>query len=166
MRDYVEPLESAIWFRRIEMIANGALGSVESSLRHASHLLQLTPYALRPLVGLSTDAESFEELLDASDFDRAARCLVAQPTALSVQETQGAAMIQAEIRCLALNSSVKGIGPTLAEAVLAAWSRCLLAIRTTYGEDLSGLDCGVSSPSLHRHVPSDLTFRKISNDMS
>nr|WP_166180942.1 hypothetical protein [Altererythrobacter segetis] len=43
--------------RRIEMIARGELPGVENELRHASHLLQLTPQAERPAVELSIDEE-------------------------------------------------------------------------------------------------------------
>jgi hypothetical protein len=137
MTRYVEPLDAAIWFRRIEMIAQGAFVSLESSLRHASHLLQLTPLALRPLVGLSTDVENFEELLEAGNLDTAARFLVAQPTALSVHDEPGARRIRATIQCSALKRPMHGWGNTIAEAVLDAWTKCLLAIRSTF-EDLSG----------------------------
>jgi len=139
MAIYAEPLDSILWFRRVEMIANGELGSIESSLRHASHLLQLTPLELRPLVGLSTDPASFEALLDRGDFDTAARRLVSQPTALSTQGEAGAHLIRATIHCSALDRQVNGIGDSVAKAVLNAWASCLLHVRAEFGEDLSGL---------------------------
>lgn len=138
MVHYLEPLDSALWFRRIELIASGKLSSVESSLRHASHLLQMTPEALRPKVALSIGEESFEALLSAAEFDIAARHLVAQPTALSIDEP-GANLITATIRCSVLNRTIRGRGKTVAEAVLDAWAACLLAVRSQYGSDLSGL---------------------------
>jgi hypothetical protein len=138
MVDDLEPLDSMLWFRRIELIANGELGCIESSLRHASHLLQLAPLSLRPQVALSIDEESFEALLSAGDFDTAARYLVAQPTALSI-EGPGVDLVKATIRCSILNRTIHGIGKTVAQAVLDAWATCLLCVRTEYGSDLSGL---------------------------
>ena len=139
MANYVEPLEASIWFQRIEMIANGTLGSVERSLRHASHLLQLTPRALRPSVGLAIGEEAFETLLDASDFDTAARHLVATPSALSVEEADGTCLVRATIQCPVRKRAIEGTGGSVADAVLAAWTTCMLAMRTQYGADLTGL---------------------------
>ena len=139
MGDYVEPVAAALWFQRIDLIASGALGCVENSLRHASHLLQLTPLPLRPLIGPSVDDDTFEALLDAADFDTAARYLVAQPTALTVEEEGKASLVRATIRCAVLNRNITGTGETVANAVLNAWTTCLLAIRMEYGPDLFGL---------------------------
>lgn len=139
MSVYAAPLDSALWFKRIEIIANGSLASVENSLRHASHLLQLTPLELRPLVGLAIDPDSFEALLDSGNLDTAARHLVARPTALDTEGEAGAPLIRATIRCSALNRKVHGIGDSVAKAVLNAWSTCLLCLREQYGDDLSGL---------------------------
>ena len=136
MADYVEPLDPALWFSRIEMIANGELGCVECSLRHAAHLLQLTPLPLRPQVGLSVDEDTFEALLDSGDFDTAARHLVARPTALGIESGDGTSSIRATINCSVLNRYIDGCGDTVAAAVLDAWTSCLLALRTTFGVDL------------------------------
>lgn len=139
MADYVEPLDPILWFTRIELIADGALGCVENSLRHAAHLLQLSPLPLRPFVGLSIDVELFEALLDSGDFDTAARHLVAHPTALSVDRANGAKLIAATIKCSALGRNIRGVADTVANAVLDAWTTCLLAVKTEFGADLSRL---------------------------
>ncbi len=139
MADYVEPLDAILWFNRIELIADGALGCVENSLRHASHLLQLAPELLRPFVGLSIGVESFEALLDSGDFDTAARHLVVQPTVLSVDGAEDDKLITATIKCSALGVNIHGVGETVADAVLDAWTTCLLAVRTEFGADLSRL---------------------------
>jgi len=136
---YQEPLDAVLWFKRIELIANGMLGSVENSLRHASHLLEITPRQLRPLVGLEVDSESFEEFLERGDFDTAARHLVGRAETLSIEGEAGADLIRATIQCSALNAKVHGIGDTVAKAVLNAWTSCLLRLKARYGEDLSGL---------------------------
>lgn len=136
MNDDIEPLEPALWFRRIEMIANGELGCVEHSLRHAAHMLQLTPRPLRDQVGLSTDEDTFEALLDSGDFDTAARHLVARPTALSVESGDGVESFRATISCMVLDRVIDGTGETIANAVLNAWTTCLMALKSEYGADL------------------------------
>ena len=139
MAQEMEPLDTSLWFQRIEMIARGEL-SIENSLRHASHLLQLTPLRLRPLVRLATDDESFEALLDAGDFDAAARHLIAQPTALAVETHSDGSRVVAAISCAILKRVISGAGETEAIAILDAWSACLLTIRLRFGEDLALLD--------------------------
>jgi hypothetical protein len=64
MTNEIEPLDAALWLRRIEKMARGGLGSIENSLRHAAHLLQLTPSPFRHAVRLSLDEAAFEALLD------------------------------------------------------------------------------------------------------
>jgi len=138
MNDEIEPLAPALWFLRIEKIARGELAGMENSLRHAAHLLQLTPKPFRHVVRLSLDPDAFEALLDAGDFDTAARDLVAPPAALSV-ELDSTPLVHAVISCTILKKTVHGTGDTIAEAVLSAWTRCLLALRTKFGEDLLSL---------------------------
>lgn len=139
MPKYVEPLDPVLWFSQIEKIANGELGPVENSLRHAAHLLQLTPAPLRPRVGLSTDEHTFEALLDSGEFDTAARHLIAQPTALSIEPGDDARVIRATIKCSVLNRTIDGQADTIAAAVLDAWATCLLALKAVFGPDLVSL---------------------------
>ena len=135
MTDEIEPLNSALWFRRVEMIARGELRSVENSLRHAAHLLQLAPQRLRHVLRLSIDEAAFEDLLDRGELDLAARHLVAQPTALSLAEEPNGP-VQAAISCVILKRVVHGTGDSVATAVLAAWTTCVLALRSEFGADL------------------------------
>lgn len=138
MIDEIEPLSAALWFRRIDMIGRGELGGIESSLRHAGHLLQLTPQPFRHVVRLTVDEEIFEALLEAGQYDAAARHLVAQPTALSVDEIPGVP-VRATISCAILGRAVRGKGDSVAAAILVAWTTCLLALRAEYGGDLLSL---------------------------
>ena len=138
MNDDIEPLEAALWFRRLEMIARGELPSVENALRHAAHLLQLTPRPFRHLVRLSLEEDAFEALLERGEYDTAARNLVAQPAALVVdQHSDGA--VRATISCAILHRVLHGTGDTAAAAILAAWTSCLLALRDEFGTDLPSL---------------------------
>ena len=135
MNDTIEPLLPSLWFERIEKIAAGHLGRTENALRHAGHLLQLTPLCFRDVVRLGIDEESFEALLEAGDFDTAARYLVGQPTALSVEGDREAAF-RATISCSILGRAINGSGGTAAEAIVDAWTTCLLGLRSEYGADL------------------------------
>lgn len=130
MIDHIEPLGSALWFKQIEKIANGGMAGIEQSLRHASHLLQLTPMRFREVVRLAIAEEDFERLLAAEDYDTAARHLIAQPAALAVVEREEGRCIQATISCVITNRAIDGSGPTVADAVLSAWTTCLLALET------------------------------------
>jgi hypothetical protein len=147
MADYVEPLEPTVWFSRIDKIASGGLLSVEHCLRHAMHLLLLTPLPLRPNVGLAIKEDVFEAFLEAGDFDAAAKHLIAQPAALSVNASDGAKRIDATIRCSVLNRTIVGRGDTVAAAVLDAWTSCLLTVRAEFGADLIRLERQHSSRS-------------------
>ena len=138
MTDHIEPLEPALWFRRIEMIARGELPSIEHALRHAAHLLQLTPAPLRDAVYRALDEEAFEALLEAGEFDAAARHLLPQPTALSVeQDLRG--LVRATISCAILKRAIHGTGETVAGAVLAAWTTRLLALGQDRAANFLGL---------------------------
>lgn len=138
MIDDIEPLAPALWFRRIEMIARRELPSVENSLRHAAHLLQLTPGPFRQEVRLSLDEDDYEALLQAGEWDTAARHLVAEPAALTVDE-DAEGTVRAAISCAILNRTIQGTGDTVATAVLDAWTTCLLALRSEFGADLLSL---------------------------
>lgn len=138
MTNDIEPLAPALWFQRIEMIARGDLNSMENSLRHAAHLLHLTPRPFRHVIRLSLDEDVFEALLDAGDLDTAARHLVAQPAALTI-EADSPPTVRAVISCTILNQAVHGTGDSIAAAVVNAWTNCLLALRTRFGEDLLSL---------------------------
>lgn len=131
MTEHIEPLDSALWFRQIEKIAQGQLAGMEQSLRHASHLLQLTPLRFREVVRLAIEEEAFEAMLSSGDFDTAARHLIAQPAALAVEDHDDGQSFRATISCVILKRTIGGGGPTVAAAVLSAWTTCLLALESS-----------------------------------
>ena len=151
MAHEVGPLDASLWFCRIEMIARREL-AIENSLRHASHLLQMAPLPLRPIVRLATDEDRFEALLDAGDFDAAARHLVAQPTALALEPSSDGTQVAAAISCVVLKRVITGVGETEATAILDAWTTCLLAIKARFGEDLEAL-CAVNMEGMTNARP-------------
>jgi hypothetical protein len=123
MLEEVEPLPAELWFDRIQMIERGELASTENALRHAFHLLQLTPREFRPRdCGIIGEAD-YEALLEAGELEAAARRLVAVPT-LTVSTVLGARGTDAAIKCSTLNKIVFGTGETPAAAILQAWAKC------------------------------------------
>jgi hypothetical protein len=143
----IEPLDSIIWFERIELVASGALG-LENSLRHAAHLLQLAPAPFRGVMRWATDEENFEALLEAGEFGSAARHLLAQPTSLTLENGNETGQVRATIRCAALHRVIEGFGPTEAAAILSVWTSCALALRAEFGADLSRLSGGDDASQL------------------
>lgn len=133
MQDEIQPLPADLWFARIEMIANGELVSTENALRHALHLLQLTPKQFRPRKYGMIDEERYEALLEAGDLDAAARCLVSAPT-LTLSASSTAAGAEVAIGCRTLNRTILGKGDSVAAAILQAWTECLLTLRSQFGE--------------------------------
>lgn len=135
MTNAIEPLTPSLWFERIVKVANGQLGSVENALRHAAHLLQLTPAPLSHVFTLESDEEGFEALLNAGSLDAAARCLVRVPTALTVEAVGEDGSYRATIDCPVRGRAVSGRGENEASAILDAWTTCLLNLRREYGSD-------------------------------
>ena len=130
----IEPLASELWFERIEMIASGALGSTENGLRHALHLLQLTPRQYRPREYGSIDEAGYEALLEAGELEAAARRLVESPTlTLAVNDASSEGQVAVELTCAAFDCTVEGAGNSLAAAILQAWARCFLTLRSRLG---------------------------------
>jgi hypothetical protein len=125
----IEPLTPELWFERIELIANRKLGSTENALRHALHLLQLTPRQWRPREYGTIDEERYEALLEAGDLDAAARTLVAAPT-LTVSATSSPNGVEVAIGCKTLNRTIHGKGDSIAAAILQAWTKCLFMLRS------------------------------------
>ena len=136
----LDPLSSEIWFERIGLIAAGVLAGVEQSLRHAYHLQQIAPRALRESIQPAIGEDDFEELLASGDFGAAARSLVGKPMSLDVQAGNDALEKIAIVACGQRREAARGRGPTEALAILDAWSRCVLMARAQYGSDLEKLN--------------------------
>ena len=127
----IEPLPADMWFGRIEIIANGELDNTESALRHAFHLLQLSPREFRPPEYAALDEKGYEALLAAGKLEAAARRLVAAPT-LTVTTSSCARGVRVAIGCSVLKTAVIGEGDSVASAILQAWAKCLLALKREF----------------------------------
>lgn len=134
MIEDIEPLPPELWFERIAMISRGELGPTENALRHAFHLLQLTPREFRPREYGTIDEADYETLLGSGDLEAAARRLVAAPT-LTVSTMSDAEGVEAAIKCTKLRRTVLGKGETPAAAILRAWANCLFELKAELGPD-------------------------------
>ncbi|SRR5690606_4607280 len=144
MCDSIEPLAPAIWFQRIVVISAGELESVENSLRHAAHLVQLSPIPFRRVVRPILGESEFEALLEAGDLETAARQLVVPPASLIVEPGADGQQPRATIACNILKRPVAGSGETLAEAILDAWANRLITLKLEFGPDLDD-----TQPAVH-----------------
>jgi hypothetical protein len=131
-----EPLATGLWFQRVAIAASGELGSVENSLRHAAHLVQLAPFSFRRVLPPLLDDDAFETLLEAGEFDTAARQLFAPPTTLLIETSADGSPLRAVIGCVILRRPVDGTGETAAAAILDAWAKWLVTLRLEFGSDL------------------------------
>ncbi|HEU4650593.1 MAG TPA: hypothetical protein VFS49_04190, partial [Croceibacterium sp.] len=132
----IEPLAPSLWFQRIAVIAAGELNSIENSLRHASHLIQLAPIAFRKVLPSFDNDDAFEALLESEDLESAARQLVGPGVTLLIEASCHDKPTRAVIACPDLRRTVDGTGDTVASAVLAAWANWLTALRAQLGAEL------------------------------
>lgn len=130
-RDSIEPLGLETWFDCVERLNGLAVTSraaIGSALRHAYHLVQLTPYALRSSVSAAMSERAFEDLLEAEIYDIAAQALVGSPAGLALVRQPGSKTIFAEVRFPEGQGTGCGQGRTIARAILQAWCRAALAL--------------------------------------
>jgi hypothetical protein len=131
-----EPLEPELWFSAVERLSRKLSASndsdVESMLRHALHLLQLTPGPLKGLVRCEIGEEAFEQFLEQGAFDSAALALVGSPMCyeMGTSLNGGARLIEARAWLPGQSGRPSSASAeSLAVALLAAWSACLVALR-------------------------------------
>jgi hypothetical protein len=133
-RDSIEPLGLRSWFtsvRRLSAAATTGQAPLGSALRHAFHLVQLTPHALRGSVAAALSERAFEQLLEAEIYDIAAQALVGSPAGLALVRQPGSRAVFAEVRFPDGPGVGCGEGRTIARAILQAWCRAVLALDRT-----------------------------------
>ena len=156
----IEPLAPELWLAALKQLserqaAGGA--NVGSLLRHAFHLLQLTPLPLRGIVRCQLDEEGFEKLLECGAFDAAAIALVGPPAGFSLRCAIGTRtrVFEAAVHLPGqLHPSADARSDSAASALVGAWSNCLLAIRQRLPE------APAPRPAPHRQ-PAELHPRSI-----
>lgn len=126
----IEPLKATLWIAAVGKLHQRADRAknheLESLLRHAYHLVQLTPRHLRSVVRAQVGEGAFEDLLEKRHFEAAARALLGVPGTVSVSQADGN-LSEARV-CLAagLDAVAKAAKPE--SAILLAWTKCLLAL--------------------------------------
>jgi hypothetical protein len=130
-RDSIEPLGLGSWFasvRRLSALLSASHGTIGTALRHAYHLVQLTPHTLRTSVAAALSERAFEQLLEAEIYDIAAQALVGSPAGLALVRQPGSKAVFAEVRFPDGRGLGCGQGRTIASAVLQAWCRAAVAL--------------------------------------
>jgi hypothetical protein len=149
-RESIEPLSQKTWFASVARLSAQSVATpaaVGSALRHAYHLIQLAPHALRTSVSAAVSERAFEDLLDAGIHDIAAQALVGSPAGLALVRQPASRAIFAEVRFSNGGSPGCGQGRTIARAILQAWCRAALAL------DESAVSGSCSGPSRLKVVP-------------
>jgi hypothetical protein len=132
--DDIEPLEPGHWMRRIRQLATWPLdddANLERALRHAFHLVQLTPRPLRHIIHCTSGEVEFEALLQTRAFEAAVFRLVGNRTPYNLSKSSDELGVTAEVwypdqysRCSATDRSAP-------LALFRAWLECNTAIGET-----------------------------------
>lgn len=132
----IEPLEPELWFQALERLSRRLAASndndVESMLRHALHLAQLTPGPLKGVVRCEIGEEAFEEFLARGAFDAAAIALIGSPMCYELSCTLDAGHRVIDARAWIPSQTAQpspAAGECVASALLGAWTGCLVALR-------------------------------------
>lgn len=154
-RDSIEPLSLETWFGsvgRLNALALNGRTTIGSALRHAYHLVQLAPHALRTSVSAATSERAFENLLEAEIYDIAAQALVGSPAGLALVRQPGSKAIFAEVRFPDGRGLGCGQGRTIAPAILQAWCRAALALDEPAGNWPDRADHHPNIVPLYPHI--------------
>ena len=132
MVDDIEPLEPALWFgalKKLALLLDETTGNeeLERLLRHAYHLLQLTPRPLRLSIKSDLSESKFERLLEDRAFKAAAKARVGQPMTYAVTRLKSD-LFEAKVSLPRQTGSVAVRSDDFATALLAGWARCLIAL--------------------------------------
>ena len=152
--DQLLPIDAELWFERFGKIANGELGSLERSLRHAFHLVQLTPQEFRRSVRQKVDEATFEALLDQRRFDEAASNLIAFPSA-PILSSAGRPPVEARLSCPECGSSFTGTGDASGSAILGCCLDYISRLPNQGWCDLAAHPC-LPEGRYERHRPLNL----------
>jgi hypothetical protein len=126
----IEPLEPELWLDRLRTLAAGksrTTEDLERALRHAYHLIKLTPRPLRHLIRCKLDEAEFEALMIARAWDSAALALACEPLGLRVNRAPGTETIEVEVYNPYDPSSQLRTGASLATALFEAWLAYLIS---------------------------------------
>lgn len=134
--DGIEPLEPELWFQALERLSSrqpaAESAEVAHMLRHALHLVQLTPGPLKGIVQCHASESRFEEFLDCGALDSAAIALIGSPMCFELACTlsEGQRRVEARVWLPAQTGRPSAaVGNCVPGALVGAWSTCLAALR-------------------------------------
>ena len=126
----IDPLEPALWLDALRKLCRRVStddSGIEELLRHAFHLLQLSPAPLRGVLPHELDEASFEHLLECRAFESAALALMGAYMTLELTRRPAQAFIAkawlSEDAC-----SISVTSPCAASALLGAWCSALFGL--------------------------------------
>lgn len=131
--DGIEPLEPELWFQALERLSGmGPAAECAHMLRHAFHLVQLTPGPLKGIVRCEVSESEFEEFLDCGALDSAAIALIGSPMCfeLACALCDGQRTIEARVWLPAQTGRPSSAaGSCVHGALVGAWSNSLVSLR-------------------------------------
>jgi hypothetical protein len=141
-----------MWFERAATLLErfhsaGHADELESAIRRAYHLVQLTPRPLRPLLRPAIDEPTFEGLLSAGALESAALGLVGAPGGIAVSRGYRATRFEAVVW---LQEDCGGVIPAAhdhaAGAIVGALLECLVALQNAGSDFRAANDHEVTHP--------------------
>ena len=128
--DPIEPLEPTIWFGRfktvLEKLEKSEQASLEPTLRHVFHLVQLTPGPLKHLLATELTEADFELLLASGMLDQAALTLLGP--AIDYQIGRSGSEVSVALILGAVGPNGSSSAPSLGRALLQAYCQCMIAL--------------------------------------
>lgn len=129
--------------------------ALSRALRRAFHLSGLTPDPIRLAFATDCAEDSYESLLDAGDFESAARALLAPGLEVEISKPDGKLIMH--IRASGIGGTGTGTSSQRAAAILKAWFSCISTAVTpafqvggAFNQDLH-ISPRVQHPSSSRH---------------
>lgn len=152
----IEPLDPELWFKRaadlLERFHSSGAGDLESAIRRAYHLVQLTPRPLKSFLKPAIGEDDFERLLDVGALESAAMGLVGEPAGILVSRMQGASKYEAIVWLQEDGNQAKPTShENAAGAIVGALLECLEVFRISIPAPITAINRGQTRPLRHRH---------------
>ena len=126
----IEALDRNTWERALtELSGRSVKGEcISRSLRHAFHLVQLTPSSLTHVVRCSLNEAKFENLLETEAFGEAALALLGDRLDYSLSHSASAGDVFAKVWYSEYQERCERTRDSAAAALFTAWMGCILSV--------------------------------------
>ena len=115
--DQLSPIDVELWFKRLGLIARGELRSLERSLRHAFHMVQLTPNEFRRSVVPELTRDRLKPCSANASSRRRPVVIIHYPSP-PVLSWVGSPIVEARTGCQQCGSLFRGAGDNSGSAIL------------------------------------------------